>query len=528
MTASGRRFRLGLAGLVFLASVLASGWRFHRIRHYEEFVDESVEMTTGWLISEGETLYGTVFSHHMPLAAAVSHAVATLSATDSPADFRAAPWVAYVLVALAIAFGPLGRRNPVAGLLSASCFLVLLSLLAPVLWAHMVLNEVFWGAAFAVFFVLLPLPAALGEKAGPIDAACAGFAAVVALGGSPLATFPIAAALVAVVCSFGVTRPEGGWLRLAGGFASGAASAFLCGGFWLLKFADIRNLLEEVFYFNEKIYARFAESAPGPISLLRAAAGGWLRIIRWLPVGLRGGDLGAIILLPVFVLMAAVIWLVAASSATRFRSGPRARFAAVGVIAGLLGAIFLLRMRGPGFHAIPLHITVAAAAVLVIAPQRRTLSAVAVTLALILSYVPAGSFAAGHPSYSFSADDPRIASPLLTDIATYVREHTSAGERISAFAMPAFVYLLARRHPATDSIFFLPWQAAWESERAPGPSTCSQLRAHAPRYVVLLPANVWNRYKWEDYASCIDSFLRKRYERVDDPSFAGHLLRRVP
>lgn len=241
---------------------------------------------------------------------------------------------------------------------------------------------------------------------------------------------------------------------------SGVAAAFTCGGFWLLKFADIRKIREEVVFFNEEIYSRFAESTSGPIPLLKAAAAGWLSHVRRFPADARSGDLGALLLPPVFVLTAAVIWLTVFALARRPRSGLRVRLAAAGAIAGLLGAVLLLRMRGPGFHAIPLHVTIAAAVPLVLVPMRRSLAAAAATLALILSYVPAAILAVRHPSFSSSANDPRAASPLLYDIATYVREHTSAGERISAFAMPAIVYLQSRRRPATDSIFFLPWQAA--------------------------------------------------------------------
>ncbi|MDL2719129.1 MAG: hypothetical protein PT977_15410, partial [Acidobacteriota bacterium] len=154
--------------LVFVAAIVLSGWRFYRIRNYFDFCDEAAETTSGWLVSNGETLYGSVFSHHMPLAVIVSHLVASVSPTDHPAHFRAAPWSAYVLIALAIAFGPCGRRRPAAGALAGAAFLAVASLLAPLLWAQLALNDVFWGAAFAMFLLLLPLPLLFGETPRPI------------------------------------------------------------------------------------------------------------------------------------------------------------------------------------------------------------------------------------------------------------------------------------------------------------------------------------------------------------------------
>ena len=49
------------------------------------------------------------------------------------------------------------------------------------------------------------------------------------------------------------------------------------------------------------------------------------------------------------------------------------------------------------------------------------------------------------------------------------------------------LYLDARRRPATDSIYYFHWQAAWEAERPGRASTCTQLRRSPPRFVFIWP-----------------------------------------
>jgi hypothetical protein len=88
------------------------------------------------------------------------------------------------------------------------------------------------------------------------------------------------------------------------------------------------------------------------------------------------------------------------------------------------------------------------------------------------------------------------------------------------------VYLEARRRPATDSVYYLPWQAAWEAATPGRPSTCAQLRAHPPSFVAFQDGAIWSTFPWKDYSSCIDALLKSDYERVDVPELGGLLLRR--
>jgi hypothetical protein len=196
-------------------------------------------------------------------------------------------------------------------------------------------------------------------------------------------------------------------------------------------------------------------------------------------------------------------------------------------LASLLSLMFfsLRIVRGGDFRAIPLHIaTFAAAAILPWAgsfPGPRLVAAI-----LVLLLVPAFSAAVRHESFRFHEDSRLAADGAWLHAARYIEVHTKPDERIASLPIMPSVYLEARRRPATDSVYYLPWQAAWEAATPGRPSTCAQLRAHPPSFVTFQDGAIWGTYPWKDYASCIDEFLKSNYEPVDLPELGGLLLRR--
>jgi len=503
--------------LVFAAAVVLSAWRFYRIRNYFDFCDESAETTTAWLVSNGETLYGSVFSHHMPLGVIVSHFVASVSPTDHPAYFRAAPWAAYVLIALTIAFGPCGRRRPVAGAFAGAAFLAVASLLAPLLWGQLALNEVFWGAAFAMFLVLLPLPLLLGEEPRPIDAVVAGAAASLSLAGSPMAAFPLALGFAISV----LLTSRKLLLSRAGAFfaGGGAAAAFVVA--WLLRFADLAGFREEFLRFNRLFYARFLGNANSPAGMAKVSAVEWGEYLSHAIRDASAGNIQALLLPPILVVIALLVF--ASFRRRGFARGPWQALA-LASLASLM-VVSLRLVRGGEFRAIPLHIaTFALAAVLPWTGSFRRPRLVATIVALV--FIPALSAAARHESFRFHEDSRFVADGAWLHAARYIEAHTKPDERIASFPVMPSVYLEARRRPAADSVYYLPWQAAWEAATPGRPSTCAQLRAHPPSFVTLQDGAIWGTYPWKDYASCIDAFLKSDYELVDGPEFGGLLLKR--
>jgi hypothetical protein len=234
------------------------------------------------------------------------------------------------------------------------------------------------------------------------------------------------------------------------------------------------------------------------------------------------GDPDALLVPPMLVALA--LLLAACLRRARDERGPAAVLRAAGLVALSLALFFSLRMRDGGFHALSLHATVAAlAVVLPLAGGFRSPRGIAVAVAC--AFLPVLLWSARDDSFAFHANDRRASSGALTEAARYVSEHTNANERIAAFPTLPIVYLEAKRRPATDAIFYLPWQAMREDRDPSIVSVCSQLKARPPRYVVLQEATIWNSFAWTSYAYCIDRFLKTAYERVERPELSGLVLR---
>ena len=233
------------------------------------------------------------------------------------------------------------------------------------------------------------------------------------------------------------------------------------------------------------------------------------------------GNIQALLLPLIFVVV-----LLLTFAAFRPRGSSRGVLHGLALTSLLLLMVFSLRiLRGGDFRAIPLHIAIfAAAAVLPWAgsfPRPRLVAAI-----LVLILVPAVSAALRHESFHFHEDSRLAADGAWLNAARYIEDHTKPDERIASFPLMPSVYLEARRRPATDSVYYLPWQAAWEAESPGRSSTCAQLRARPPTFVAFQDAVIWGHYPWKDYAACIDAFLKSDYEPVDRPELGGLLLRR--
>ncbi|HEV8267466.1 MAG TPA: hypothetical protein VGR00_04500, partial [Thermoanaerobaculia bacterium] len=262
-------------GLVFFAIVaLASGWRFFRLRYWREFSDEGDTIVIGWLVSEGESIYRTVFSHHMPFAYVLAHLVAVLSPTDHVAHFRLVTWLAYLAVGAALTV-PAGSSpaRPVAG----AIFLSASALVLPLFNGQMLLAEPIWGALFALFVVKLLLPALFGEPVSAKSAALGGAALALSLATSLAAVYPFAVglAVVAVVVS---SSPEA--RREAAARAGPFLVAFLGAGLvvllWVKRFGSVLGLFEEAVLFNFQVYARYNGEGTSAISLAAQAVKGFV------------------------------------------------------------------------------------------------------------------------------------------------------------------------------------------------------------------------------------------------------------
>jgi hypothetical protein len=360
------RNRAGTRSLIaiglFTLTVLLSAVRFYLLRHYLDFTDEADHTTIGWLLTRGETLYGSVFSHHMPLPYVAAQLVASLSPTDHPAHFRVVPWLGYLAVAAAIVGSPLVRRNPGAGLLAGSAFLVLASISLPPFLGHMLLADVLGGCGLSVSVALVVLPALTGFDLMARDAAIGGIGLGLALAASPPVILPAAAALAGVGCLGAVApRQTPSAIRLAGFFLLGLAISLSVIGIWLVLFGRPAGFVEEVLDFNRRYYGPIALAPYGPTAdgVLRGQAREWQDLIQGaVPLTILQREMVLAFLSLVFAATAAGAFLAGRKGAGTRHGATTRRLVAV---ASLLVMFFFSAPRGFDFRGLPFFITALAA-----------------------------------------------------------------------------------------------------------------------------------------------------------------------
>lgn len=500
---------------VLLGAILVSGLRFYRLRHYLDFTDENDNTTIGWLLTQGETLYGSVFSHHMPLAYAAAHVVALVSPTDRPAHFRAAPWAAFVALAFVLARSPL-LLDRLSGSLAAALFLALASLLLPPALGHMLLADSLWGVGFATALVSFVLPLLLRRPPDRLSAAIGGLGTAMAIGSNVIAVYPIGTAALAVAAALLFSRPERTALsRTSGPFliatAGGGAATLL----WVRLFGSLPGLFEEALLFNTEVYGPLFQPEKSTLrATLASTASDWRA---HLATSLAGGAFlrGHEALLA--VLGAAVACGLAVLAGRSWR-----RLASGGVALLLAATLALCRVRGGASRGLGYDVVVLAlAAVLLVVLARSRpwtgVGAAAVVLGLAVAAV------SRDPSLRANPRSRSTYPPEAGAAAAYVSARTAPGERIASFPSTPGLYLLAHRRPAVDSIFYYPWQAEWERRSVRVPDTCARLESAAPRFVFVFPRPIWGVYPFEGYAPCLDALIRRKYRPVDGPGLGGLL-----
>ena len=119
-------------------------------------------------------------------------------------------------------------------------------------------------------------------------------------------------------------------------------------------------------------------------------------------------------------------------------------------------------------------------------------------------------------------------------VATYIREHSTAADRIFVWGFHADIYLYADRKPASRYLFgsFITGMIPWTNV-APGvdttyaivPGTMNRLlqdlTAHAPRFIVDCsagPNRYWQKYPPENYPPLRD-YIRQHYRQVEPSRF---------
>jgi hypothetical protein len=522
------RFAERALPVLFLAVVAASGYRFYLARHLLDFTDENDHTAVGWLLTQGETLYGSLFSHHMPLPYLLAQLLA-FAFPDAPASaFRLIPLLAYLLVGVLLVVSPVGRMNRRAGWLAGAAFLVLVSITLPPFLGHLLLMDNLEGCGLAVFLAFITLPALLRIPCRKRDDLVGGLGAGFALAASPMALFPLAAGALPLLTSGLRSREEARalLLRLAR-IAAGVAAFAIPVALWLVSFGSPRGFVADVFDFNREAYAPFLGAPDGStLKLLAIGLAEWARLAN---VPSARDILFLWRSLMAFLFLAAGALAATAFLASRGAEEPGSKVVRGAVATGELVVLLALsRLRGFEFRALPFLILVltlgSISGGLLLAVRRRLRDAALSGLFV----APIVVFSLLHRTTRVNASAPAPWPPQVAPIAEYIRSHTDPRERIAVFSVSPRLYLEARRHPATDSVFYLPWQARWDEVRTDRPTTCDQLRASRPRFVYYQTQTIWGTFEWSRYGACIDRFVRENYRPLPEPAFQNSLWERRP
>lgn len=502
---------------VFGAALLIGLFTLWRTAFIESHWDEDSGVAIGWLLSKGWRLYSDVFSHHMPLDYMPSWAIACLfgPAPQICRGFMVALWAA-----VCCGLWRLGRKSR-SGAMAAAMFTLLSSQWVTFWMGQMLLVENIWG------YIVVLLLALMEAEASAFSAAASGALLGVLLCSS-LTCGPAFALLLLAFLRQAAWRKL--WRPLAGGFSAWLIIFII----WSWLHADLSLWFEDAVRFNAWSYAYFSGLTPGaPASGLFWQALG--RNLHYFASVLHWDNLEQYF--EGLLRLAFLGWI--AWQAAQRRWFKAAWWALL---------ILALRLRPehfrytPPFHSAPFFLAAAwllsRELVLVwdaLAQRSHRLAwawAAACTMLLAATLVPTSL-----ATLSLSAYDHPSEGSLW--VLNAVKKSTDPEDSITVLPSYPKLYVDSARVPATPSVFYLPWQAAWPEQHA---RTMEALESHAPKVLMILETTIWG-IPWQQFAGDIDGWIRTYYRPVMPPEnidkiaggqlwvrsdYAEEFLRRVP
>lgn len=463
--------------LAALAACLA------RLSFFESHWDEDACVAIGWLMTKGWRLYADIFSHHAPL----DYLPASLmSSLFGPSPFAARVFMLVVWAgSCAGLFAALrGRKD---GALAAALFAVLSSQWLTFWHGQMMLVENLWAYAAVSALALLGGPLDLEPAPSSRRAAVVGALIAVILTASPVC-LPVAFLLALWAGADPRWRPH------ARHFALGAAAWLLVFGAWAAWRADLSLLWLHAVTFNREVYARFhgfdggAESgfwrrAAEHNAAYFSTAFDWSTLERYFEGALK---------------LTAMGWAAWSFAERKWARG-----------FWKLAFVFAVNSRpeksfgATPFHAAPFYLT---ATIVAASALARSWSALAGRPRLIFTALAAAALLPTLGATSLATESLRKhakPNPGYDAIAKAVRDCTAAEDRVAAFPFYPRFYLDTNRLPSTPSVFYLPWQDAWEPQRA---ATLAALANNPPKAVLIQDAAVWGA-PWKEYGAGVNAWL---------------------
>ncbi len=429
-----------------------------------EFTDESEHMAIGWMLTQGERLYADIFSHHAPLNYLTTFFISLLSPTDSYWHFRLLPIFSYLLLGWSIVKAPLSLSSA-AKWRWGSFFLMIVSLVMPSWYGHMVLSELYYGVFFLIFAVQLLLPIYFNQKISAKQAMVGGAALALFTSATLMAAFTFLISLC-LVLFWGIRRSYKKEI-LWGVFAGILVLAIQA--IWLSFCGDWNGFWRDYILFNTDIYSGFVSQSSSSLSVWDSF---WQLL--WLPALL-------------FCYFKKRNWFVPL----------------------LISFVFMqtLKVRGFNFHAGPYYLSLCLL-LSFIALQRKKIG----IPVLIIAAIGLG----GWKTFTQWPSEVMI-SQYKKDAIEYIKRNTAPGERIAVMPITPIIYLETKRLTAYPGVYYLPWMGERERVESRSP-VCEMLKQRKPHFIWTARWDIWG-YKWVDYGSCVDAFVAQNYEKVSGISY---------
>lgn len=502
--------------LIYLVSfAVVFSWMLSRLSlgmGVGEHNDESSQIVAARLIIEGGRLYSEVFAHKGPGAVMAAWFNETLGAHQIESH-RRLPAFLYLLALTAIGFSPLFttvRATAAAATVFAGAIGAFY-----LHWSGQMLHyKVIASSLACIAFALVVLPSFQGKTPGRIQ----GFIAGIAIGFLPIMVLTylvsaivfLALVFVALAYTHGSARSSLNALRPILG---GSTVALALTGLWMVVYGDFVEFWRFNIDFNIDVYASFfATGAINPLILVQQS-------LPWSNHEIDGG------LFP----FALFLWL---SAMVYFALKPhrwptlswQERVFHTGLFLGSLVFWLSLDPRGaPDWHAAPLYGLALLAFAMMIGDllQQCRDDQVAIPFTLVIMAIIWGApihfesrriehdlAELGRPSQWLSELRPSQAILFLTD----------RNEPVAAYPFLPSIYVGTDRLPASNSYYYLPWQAAWDEMNSNIPAICVDLDAERPPVIVLNHDPVWEISSIQDYAPCLMNIVERGYTPITQDS----------
>ena len=450
-----------------------------KLLDYMDWGDEAETIVGAKMIANGLNLYSQIFNQHGPLTFLPGLIVEKIG-NFGVSGHRVAIAILQIVAILSLYFSPLLNGSLTKRLYTMAAVSVIL-LYLPEIFGHTYIYQVLVGLLLVIILAQYTLPSI--ASSGHLSARR------VVVGNILIASLPFLAITylpISIILFVASLRKE---------FFKKSVVAFIGGGIGNIAFlayiGSIPGYLAFHIYLNARVLPLFYDGLGVDQLMLTAFHN-------------TADDL------PQFTIL---LMTVAATSvlANREKGLPWRSILLAGGLASLL-------IRGPGFHALPYFYALLAIPLVFFynrpVPTRQAqLVALAFALVCIVKV-----------SLMVPREARKLASQPLnksTEFAKLAEFFTQKGDRIVAYSFQNNEYIAADRLPVSGHFFYLPWQEKYNENPKFGIKidACKEIAEYRPKVMLIDKKNVWDRFPWATYASCIQKLIDTDYVQWPERPF---------